>query len=163
MWCWWHNQWCPCIPEVKTIEMRCNMIFLVMRHHQFQCQCHITQMPSLLTPLHFLDHDDQNEVQHDFLVMWCHWPQCQDHATWIYTLRHVYQQTYMYLCICMHAYMSTCTYAYMYVGRHVHMSVHAYTYYIHACMHRHACIYAHTYVHISHTYIHRCIYHHESW
>ena len=45
------------------------------------CQQHMMWRASSRALLHSLHQDDQNEVQHDFLVMWCDWYQLQSHVT----------------------------------------------------------------------------------
>ena len=37
-------------------------------------------MASSMAPLHSIGQGDQNEVQHDILVMQLHWHQCQQHV-----------------------------------------------------------------------------------
>ena len=61
MWCW-HQQCNHWIPEVKTKEMRCNMVFLVMWCHWH----HVRMMVSSIVPLNSLGQDDENKVQHEF-------------------------------------------------------------------------------------------------
>ena len=59
-WCWWHNQWNHCISQVKTINMRCNIAFLLMWCHVHQCHLipkDIVKMRYYMT----------------LFVMWCHW------------------------------------------------------------------------------------------
>ena len=49
---------------------------LIMWHYRTPCQCHMKQMASYMAPLPSLGCDNQNEVQHDVLVILCHWHQC---------------------------------------------------------------------------------------
>ena len=46
---------------------------------------HIIGMPMLLSvvPLHLLGHNDQNEMKHDSLYIWCHWHQGWHHMVWM--------------------------------------------------------------------------------
>ena len=55
---------------LKTTEIRCNMFLVMWDHWYWHPHC---VMPTTLTmvSLHFFSQDNQNEVQHDFLlVMW---------------------------------------------------------------------------------------------
>ena len=60
-----HDKWDPCFPQVKIIEMICNMSLLVMWHHWLQH--HIMSTTLSIAPFHFLDQGNSNEVQHIFL------------------------------------------------------------------------------------------------
>ena len=58
------------------IETRCTMIF----YHVMPVWNHITLMTSSIAPLHLLIQDDQNEMQHDFSVIWHCWHWYQHHG-----------------------------------------------------------------------------------
>ena len=61
------------------IEVRCSMTFFIIQCHYHWHQHHVMQKALLMAPLHSLGQDNQNEVQHYFLVMWHHWHQHQHH------------------------------------------------------------------------------------
>ena len=73
MWCGQHHQWYHYIPKVKRIKIWCNMTFWVMWHHWHQPWHHVIPILFTMAPLHFLCQGNWNEVQQNFLVVWCLW------------------------------------------------------------------------------------------
>ena len=79
MWCYWHQHW-HCMMALALVLVSYNVTALVKYHVMW------TAPP--MVPLHSLGQVDQNNVQHDFLVMWHHWHQPWHHEMLIVLSQH---------------------------------------------------------------------------